>query len=141
MSTNWDTRQRQKGIRHYSFMPEVSSCNLKMFSQAAAGSGFFNISPGPDGILRRVPTDHGTQRQMLSKPRVGNTDAGSGQKRCPSEDRQSGVESLILNKTAIPLTSKGNMLIRFRGKGKTFDYISAADILSDRIPREKIRGK
>ena len=52
-----------------------------------------------------------------------------------------GAESLWLNKTAIPLTSKGNMLIRFRGKGKTFDYVSAADILSDRIPKEKIEGK
>jgi len=33
------------------------------------------------------------------------------------------------------------MLIRFRGKGKTFDYVSAADILSDRIPDGKIQGK
>jgi adenylate cyclase len=53
----------------------------------------------------------------------------------------SGQEFLCLNKTAIPLTSKGNMLIRFRGKGKTFDYVSAADILSDRIPKGKIQGK
>jgi adenylate cyclase len=33
------------------------------------------------------------------------------------------------------------MLIRFRGKGKSFDYVSAADILSDRIPYGKIKGK
>ena len=33
------------------------------------------------------------------------------------------------------------MLIRFRGKSKTFDYVSAGDILSDRIPREEIEGK
>jgi adenylate cyclase len=33
------------------------------------------------------------------------------------------------------------MLIRFRGKGKTFDYVSAADILSDSIPDGKIQGK
>jgi adenylate cyclase len=52
-----------------------------------------------------------------------------------------GVDSLYLNKTAIPLTSKGGMLIRFRGKGKTFPYVSAADILSNRIPYEKISGK
>jgi len=51
------------------------------------------------------------------------------------------VGSLYLNQTAIPLTSKGSMLIRFRGKGKTFHYVSAADILSDRIPKEKIQGK
>jgi len=33
------------------------------------------------------------------------------------------------------------MLIRFRGKGKTFEYISAADILSDRVPKNKVQGK
>jgi adenylate cyclase len=54
---------------------------------------------------------------------------------------RNGVDSLYLNQTAIPLTSKGSLLIRFRGKGKTFDYVSAADILSDRIPDEKIQGK
>jgi adenylate cyclase len=52
-----------------------------------------------------------------------------------------GAETLCLNKTAIPLTSKGNMLVRFRGKGKTFDYVSATDILSDRISKGKIQGK
>ncbi len=54
---------------------------------------------------------------------------------------RSGTESLSLNKTTIPLTEKGNMLIRFRGGEKTFDYISAADILSDRTPRGRIHGK
>ena len=49
-------------------------------------------------------------------------------------DRNNGVDSLYLNQTAIPLTSAGGLLIRFRGKGKTFDYVSAADVLSDRIP-------
>jgi adenylate cyclase len=52
-----------------------------------------------------------------------------------------GMDSLYLNQTAIPLTSNGSLLIRFRGKGKTFEYISAADILSDRIPDGKIQGK
>ena len=42
---------------------------------------------------------------------------------------KSDGESLCLDKTVIPLTSKGNMLLRFRGKSKTFHYISAADIL------------
>jgi len=52
-----------------------------------------------------------------------------------------GVDSIYLNQTGIPLTSKGSLLIRFRGKGKTFDYVSAADILSDRITDEKIQGR
>ena len=117
------------------------SCNLKMFSEAAAGSGFFNVSPDSDGILRRVPLiiEHGGKLY----PSLGLVTLmkALGIRDVLLKTNTSGVESLYLNQTAIPLTSKGSMLIRFRGKGKTFDYVSAADILSDRIPDGKIQGK
>jgi len=117
------------------------SCNLKMFSEAAAGSGFFNVSPDSDGILRRVPLiiEHGGKLY----PSLGLVTLmkALGVRDVLLKTGTSGVEALYLNQTAVPLTSKGSMLIRFRGKGKTFDYVSAADILSDRIPDGKIRGK
>jgi adenylate cyclase len=117
------------------------SCNLKMFSEAAAGSGFFNVSPDSDGILRRVPLiiEHGGKLY----PSLGLVTLmkALGVRDVLLKTDTSGVESLHLNQTAVPLTSKGSMLIRFRGKGKTFEYISAADILSDRIPDGKIQGK
>jgi CHASE2 domain-containing sensor protein len=117
------------------------SCNLKMFSEAAAGSGFFNVSPDSDGILRRVPLiiEHGGRLY----PSLGLVTLmkALGVRDVLLKTDTTGAGSLYLNQTAIPLTSKGSMLIRFRGKGKTFDYISAADILSDRIPDGKIQGK
>jgi adenylate cyclase len=117
------------------------SCNLKMFSEAAAGSGFFNVSPDPDGILRRLPLiiEHGGR--LYPSLALVTLMKALGVHDVLLKKETSGVESLYLNQTAIPLTSKGSMLIRFRGKGKTFDYVSAADILSDRIPDEKIQGK
>jgi len=117
------------------------SCNLKMFSEAAAGSGFFNVLPDSDGILRRVPLiiEHGGRLY----PSLGLVTLmkALGVRDVLLKTDTSGADSLYLNQTAIPLTSKGSMLIRFRGKGKTFDYISAADILSDHIPAGKIQGK
>jgi CHASE2 domain-containing sensor protein len=117
------------------------SCNLKMFSEAAAGSGFFNVLPDSDGILRRVPLiiEHGDKLY----PSLGLVTLikALGVRNVLLKTDTTGVASLYLNQTAIPLTSKGSMLIRFRGKGKTFAYVSAADILSDRIPDAKIQGK
>ena len=117
------------------------SCNLKMFSQAAAGSGFFNISPEADGILRRVPLIMEHKNKLYPSLALGTLMKALGVKDILLKTGRNGVDSLYLNETAIPLTPNGGLLIRFRGKGRTFDYVSAADVLSDRIPDEKIQGK
>jgi adenylate cyclase len=118
-----------------------ASCNLKILSQAAAASGFFNISPDPDGIMRRVPLIIEHQDRFYPSLALATLMRAMGKNEVLLKTAHSGQEFLCLNKTAIPLTAKGNMLIRFRGKGKTFDYVSAADILSGRIPQGKIQGK
>lgn len=117
------------------------SCNLKIFSQAVAGSGFFNVSPDPDGILRRVPLIMEHQGKLYPSLALVTLMKAVGVNDVLLKTDRNGVDSFYLNHTAIPLTSKGSLLIRFRGRGKTFDYVSAADILSDRIPDEKIQGK
>ncbi len=118
-----------------------ASCNLKMLSQAAEGSGFFNISPDPDGIMRRVPLIIEYQGRLYPSLALATLMRARDLNRVLLKTSNGGQDFLILDKTAIPLTSKGNMLIRFRGKGRTFEYVSAADILSDRIARNKIQGK
>jgi adenylate cyclase len=117
------------------------SCNLKMFSQAAAGSGFFNISPDADGVLRRVPLIMEHKDKLYPSLALGTLMKALGVKDILLKTGSNGAEALYLNETAIPLTSDGGLLIRFRGKGRTFDYVSAADVLSGRLQGEKIHGK
>jgi len=117
------------------------SCNLRIFSQAAAGSGFFNISPETDGIVRRVPLIMEHRGKLYPSLALGTLMKALGVNDVLLKTDRNGVDSLYLNQTTIPLTSTGSLLIRFRGKGKTFDYVSAADILSDRISDGKIHGK
>ncbi len=117
------------------------SCNLNMLSQAAGASGFFNISPDSDGILRRVPLIIEHKGRFYPSLALATLMRSLGLSEVLLKTEKSAGESLCLNKTVIPLISKANMLIRFRGKSKTFDYVSAADILSDHIPRGKIEGK
>lgn len=117
------------------------SCNLRMLSQAVASSGFFNVSPDPDGILRRVPLIIEHKGRFYPSLSLATLMRALNMNEVFLKTGNGGEEFLYLNQTAIPLTSKGNMLIRFRGKGKTFDYFSASDILSDRVPKEKIQGK
>ncbi len=116
-------------------------CNLKTLSQAAGASGFFNISPDPDGILRRVPLTIGYKGRFYPSLALATVMRSLGVKNVLLKTGKNTGQSLCLNKTVIPLTSKGDMLVRFRGKSKAFNYVSAGDVLSDRIPREKIEGK
>ena len=116
------------------------SCNLKMLSEAAAGSGFFNVSPDSDGILRRVPLIIEHRGRVYPSLALATLMQAQGINDVLLETGNGSAELLYLNQTAIPLTSKGSLLIRFRGKGRSFSYVSAADILSNRIPKEKING-
>ena len=117
------------------------ACNLESLSRAAPGSGFFNIAPDPDGIMRRVPLIIEHKGRLYPNLALATLMRALAVNEAVLKTSSSGEDSLILDKTAIPLTSKGNMLIRFRGKGKTFAYVSAADILSDRVAKNKIQGK
>jgi adenylate cyclase len=118
-----------------------ASCNQKTFSEAAAGSGFFNISPDRDGILRRVPLIIEHKGRFYPSLALATLMRALDSSEVLLKIDRGWAESLSLNKTTIPLTEKGNMLIRFRGGEKTFDYVSAADILSDRVPKGRIQGK
>ena len=117
------------------------ACNLRPLAEAAGGSGFFNIAPDPDGIMRRVPLIIEHRGGLYPSLALATLMRGLAIQEGVLRTGGSGGDSLILDRTAIPLTAGGAMLIRFRGKGKSFEYVSAGDILSGRVPQDKVRGK
>ncbi len=118
-----------------------AACNLPMFSRAAGASGFFNISPDADGILRRVPLVIEYGGRLYPSLALATLMRAMPPRGILLKWGESGPVSISLNQTEIPLSPNGTMLIGFRGKGKTFEYISAADLLSDRVPKSRIQGK
>jgi HD-GYP domain-containing protein (c-di-GMP phosphodiesterase class II) len=51
------------------------------------------------------------------------------------------VSSLSIDDRVVPVDGKSNLLLRYRGKKRTFTYISAADVLSGDVPDETFRDK
>ena len=49
--------------------------------------------------------------------------------------------SLTIDNRTVPVDGKGNLLLRYRGKKRTFPYFSAADVLTTRYPPARLRGK
>jgi adenylate cyclase len=118
-----------------------ASCNLRLLSEAASASGFFNVSPDRDGILRSIPLIIEHKEEFYPSLAIATLLRALNQDLVTAQTSTTGVESLFLGNTVIPLSPIGNMLIRFRGAGGTFRSVSAVDILSDRVSRQEVEGK
>jgi adenylate cyclase len=115
-------------------------CNLPLLARSAGSSGFFNVTPDPDGVVRRVPMAirHGGQLYpslaLAVYLRARSADP-------VFEVGPEGVESMRLEGRTIPLDRRGNLLVNYRGSRGTFPHVSAADILDGTAGPDAIRGK
>ena len=120
--------------------PSVT-CPIKILSEKAVASGFFNIQPDIDGILRSAPLVMSHKGKYYPSLPLAALMQATGLDSIIIKAAQQGAESIKFGKTIIPLSKGGQMLINFRGGQKTFKYISAGDILSDRVPADIFDGK
>ncbi|HEX7520147.1 MAG TPA: CHASE2 domain-containing protein [Candidatus Deferrimicrobium sp.] len=115
-------------------------CNLPALSKAAGSSGFFNVTPDPDGVLRRVPLV--IRHKGVLYPnfalalylRARGSDA-------VLETGPDGVEALRLDGRRVPLDRHGNLLVNFRGPHRTFPHLSAAAILEGTADPSRLKGR
>jgi CHASE2 domain-containing sensor protein len=115
-------------------------CNLPALSKAAGSSGFFNVTPDPDGVLRRVPLViryKGALYPNLAlalylRAREGDAVLETGPE---------GAEAMRLDGRRIPLDRHGNLLVNFRGPRRTFPHLSAAAVLEGTADPARLKGK
>jgi adenylate cyclase len=129
------------------FIKTISyGANLSILQKNAAGAGHFNFLPDTDGILRKIPMlqeYQGAQYPSLSlaiaqealkikdvdpEVVVDTTDSSAS-------NMYATIESLNLGDKKIPVDDNVSALIPFNG---SFTYISATDILHQRIPKDKL---
>lgn len=115
-------------------------CNLPLFDKTASSSGFFNVAPDADGILRRAPMVIAYHDQLY--PALALASVMKTLKVRQAElIRRIDEYVLVIGQIEVPLDSRGAMLIRYRGEGHTYPYVSAADLLSGSVPASRIKDK
>jgi CHASE2 domain-containing sensor protein len=122
-------------------------CNLQALSAAAGASGFLNAAPDPDGILRRIPLLVEYDGRVYPALSLAAVAMATGTR--PSAIRVANVNSasLLLSSAAggteqsIALDGKSNLLLRYRGSKRSFPYVSAADVLTDRVSPRAFANK
>ncbi len=135
---------RHQGTGHARQIPVALRAvpNLDSFRDQALGQSYFNVIPdSEDGMLRRFPMvirlgDQFTVPLALSLARAH---LGNPPSILASEDY--GVSEVRLGDIVIPTAEDGKMMLNYRGPGRTFEHISAVDLLHGRVPASVLRDR
>ncbi len=115
-------------------------CNLPVLSRAAGSSGFFNAIPDPDGVLRRVPLVIRHKGKLYPNLALATYLRASVDVPVLKTDTE-GVEALLLDGRRIPLDRRGNLMVNFRGRQRSFPHLSASAVLEGTADPGLLKGK
>lgn len=115
--------------------------NIPIIQDSSYSSGFFNNIPDDSGVIRSVPLIISYDDEIYPSLALETLRIALGIKRININYNENGVKNLQLNDYIIPTDRHGRLLINFRGKEKTFDYISAVDIYNNTFKKEDIENK
>lgn len=115
--------------------------NLPELTTATRELGYFNFFPDADGYYRRVPLAIRYRGDIalplsLAMLRIYRP---AGQLGIRFADHV--VDSVSVGTVTVPVAEDGQMLVNYRGPGKTFKYAAAADVLAGRVAPGTFRGK
>lgn len=122
--------------------------NLPLFEQAAQGSGFFNIAPDSDAIVRSLPLLIRSQDGLYPSLVLAMLQAAAGWQPVEVSSNENGVRAVRIGPHLIPTSMRGELLVSFSapldeasfsGAARRLPYISAADILAGRFDPAALR--
>lgn len=138
--------KRDSGVAHEGTVlphPGHVSDNITILAEAAPFSGFFNVQPDSDGIIRRVPLLMEFNHKLYPNLALATLIQAFGPKyQLVLKVNPHGAESLLINDREIPLTANGSMLIRFQqSPSSPYPHIPASRILDHSADPRLIANK
>jgi HD-GYP domain-containing protein (c-di-GMP phosphodiesterase class II) len=116
-------------------------CNLPDLAAAALTTGFLNASPDSDGILRRVPLLIEFRNRVYPSLALAAVMLAEETRDVVLRVDVGHTAELWLDGRRVPLDSKGNVLLRYRGPTRTITHVRAADVLPERFATDAFFGK
>lgn len=118
--------------------------NIPIIQNAAKATGFINVFPDEDGIVRRVPLllQYGERIYpgLALRAYLAFLDAKM-ELYTPSYNDRIILEGVKVGTKIIPTDNKGLALIPFVGHSYTLPYYSAIDVLQGKLPADALLGK
>jgi len=123
------------------FRPNGVAGNLEMFIEAAQAGGFANMAADEDGMLRRVPVVLEYQGKVYPSLALASLLKAIRPAIVMLTIGKYGIESLRIDSRIVKLDEYGRLPIKFRGPGRTFEYLSAQDLLLGKIEPERLHNR
>ncbi len=123
------------------FKPSSVDGLFQPLSEATPASGFINVKPDHDGIIRRVPLLMEYEGRFYPQLSLAVLLSATKSEQIVLTVGRAGTESLSIEGLEIPLEEKGAFLIPFHGPRGTYRHLSAADILNGTVKNQEIEGR
>lgn len=115
--------------------------NLEVLSESASGTGYFNMFPDQDGVVRWMPLIMRCGEEIFSPLSVQTLWHFLDKPRLMIQVAAYGVEGIKLGNHFIPTDENGQMLINYLGPERTFRHYSISDILARKTEPGSFKGK
>jgi len=120
------------------FKPSSINGLYQPLFEATPASGFINVRPDHDGIIRRVPLVMEFDGRFYPQLSLAVLLTATKSEQIILSVGQYGTESLSVEGVEIPLADKAAFLIPFHGPQGTYRHLSAADILNGKTKNQEI---
>ncbi len=133
--------KNKKQGQNYLITAQGTILNIPILQNSSYSSGFFNNIPDDTGIIRSIPLIISYEDEIYPSLSLETLRIGLGINKIYINYDENGIKNLQLDDLIIPTDRYGRLLINFRGKEKTFKYISAFDIYNNNFEKEDIKNK
>lgn len=133
--------ERNKPQNSYILKPYRALLNQAVLQEAGFSSGYFNTVPDSDGLVRSVPLVMEFNSKLYPALGLEILRLGLGEQRITINYSEAGVDSISLGEKVIPTDIYGRVRLNYRGGAYSYKYISAVDVLEDKVQPEDLAGK
>ena len=118
--------------------------NIPTLQSAATGAGFINSVPESDGFIRKASLVLNYQGQLYPSLALEAARVYTLADKIETKSKVSGdstwLQGLSFGNHFIPTNEKGQIFIPYKGRERSFQYISATDVLNDRVAQDVLDG-
>ncbi len=114
--------------------------NTPVLDAAAPGRAVFNLVPGRDGIVRRVPAFVVAEDRILPSLSIELLRQATGGNAFAIKTDEAGIRAFVVGGVEVPTDRHGRIWVHYSESRRSL-YVSAKDLLNGTVAPERLAGK